>query len=295
LLGYEHGADWNANISTPRYRSLNTEQAMVYGLIDEAGADGIWTKTIKAKLKLHDTLMKTALKHLEGKNMISDMKSVENPTRKMYILSSLRPSERATGGPWYTDGELDEEFITMVTSVVFAQISKRSFYKSSSAMLRKPTKTVTKGMTATQAKAARDKALSPNASKEEDAEDERSVKRRKYEAQFPMPADYKDYPNVHELTAFVENAGITDITLTSNEIQQVLDIMCYDGKIEKIIGGSSEGVGYKAVRKTLRDMDEIGSVLNEAPCGRCPVFDLCQEGGPVAPSSCEYFKEWLDM
>ena len=43
----------------------------------------------------------------------------------------------------------------------------------------------------------------------------------------------------------------------------------------------------------LKDPDESATVLSEAPCGRCPVFDLCEEGGPVAPSNCEYFNDWL--
>ncbi len=74
-------------------------------MIDEAGEEGIWTKTIKQRLNLHDAVFRSASKYLESRNMIADMKSVEHPTRKMYIKSSLRPSDRATGGPWYTDGE----------------------------------------------------------------------------------------------------------------------------------------------------------------------------------------------
>src|SRR5271168_1006638 len=90
-----------------RYRSLKSEEEIVYSLIDEAGDDGVWARTIKSKANLHDAVFNAAIKHLESKNMISNMKSVEHPARKMYIKSSVRPSDRATGGPWYTDGELD--------------------------------------------------------------------------------------------------------------------------------------------------------------------------------------------
>lgn len=33
------------------------------------------------------------------------------PTRKMYIQVGIVPSVEITGGPWFTDNELDTEFI----------------------------------------------------------------------------------------------------------------------------------------------------------------------------------------
>lgn len=42
----------------------------------------------------------------------SQLKSrLQHPTRKIYMLDSLEPSIALTGGPWYTDNELDTEFI----------------------------------------------------------------------------------------------------------------------------------------------------------------------------------------
>jgi hypothetical protein len=35
----------------------------------------------------------------------------QHPTRKLYMLAGLEPSVALTGGPWYTDNELDTEFI----------------------------------------------------------------------------------------------------------------------------------------------------------------------------------------
>jgi DNA-directed RNA polymerase III subunit RPC6 len=45
---------------------------------------------------------------------------------------------------------------------------------------------------------------------------------------------------------------------------------------------------YRAVRQ-----ERVALGWSEAPCGRCPVFDFCKEGGPVEPSGCEYYGEWL--
>jgi DNA-directed RNA polymerase III subunit RPC6 len=276
-----------------RYRSLTAEQELVYGLIDEAGDDGIWSKTIKARSNLHDAVFRTAIKHLEAKSMISDMKSVEHPTRKMYIKSSVRPSDRATGGPWYSDGELDEEFISMMMTILYEHIKKRTFYHSSSGgALKKPKKV--KKLTPEETKALRDKSLGPRV-KTEEVEDERTLRKRKFDSFLPMPAGYQAYPTLDDLTAYVENSRFTSQTLSANEVEQLLEIMCYDERIERIVSGP-EGVAYRALRTSLKpEEDRRPSVLTEAPCGRCPVFDLCEEGGPVGPSNCEYFTDWLGL
>jgi DNA-directed RNA polymerase III subunit RPC6 len=279
----------------------------VYGLIDEAGDEGIWSKTIKARSNLHDAVFRGAIKHLEAKNMISDMKSVEHPMRKMYIKSSIRPSDRATGGPWYSDGELDEEFISMMMDILYRYIKNKTFYQSSSSSgaTKKPKKV--KKMTAEEARALRDKELGPVSVKKEgrseaafynqieDLEDERPQRKRKYDRFLPMPAGYQAYPSLDELTSFVEEGRFTSQTLTAAEVEQLLDIMCFDGRIERLVSGP-DGKSYRALRTSLLAEDDgLHNVLTEAPCGRCPVFDLCEEGGPVGPSNCEYFNEWLDL
>ena len=37
-----------------------------------------------------------------------------------------------------------------------------------------------------------------------------------------------------------------------------------------------------------------GNGLTEAPCGRCPVIDLCGKGGAINAASCVYYTEWLE-
>lgn len=283
---------------------------MVYGLVDEAGTEGIWSKTIKTRSGLHDTAMRAAIKALEGKRYIMDMKSVEHLNRKMYIKASLKPNEKATGGPWYTDGELDEDFIEAIQTILYNKISDRSFYKSSNTVAAKKPKRMSKigtdkvasAKTSEAAKALRDAALDPKSKYEEDGE--RSAKRQKtarepekakhMDRYLPLPAGYQGYPTLQELTRHVENSNVTDTTLTKEEISQLLDVLCFDKKIEKVVAGPA-GVAYRALRRSAREIEDGPSnALTEAPCGRCPVFDLCEEGGPVAPSNCEYFRQWLE-
>jgi DNA-directed RNA polymerase III subunit RPC6 len=50
----------------------------------------------------------------------------------------------------------------------------------------------------------------------------------------------------------------------------------------------SGGSVYRALR------EETGTIgLTESPCGLCPSFEFCKEGGPVNPQECVYYGEWL--
>lgn len=98
---------------------------------------GIWTKTLTSSTQLPRTTITKVLKILEGKKTVKTVKSVkvrpplrgsqclscwsadildrysasQNPTRKIYMLANLVPSVELTGGPWFTDNELDTEFV----------------------------------------------------------------------------------------------------------------------------------------------------------------------------------------
>ena len=45
---------------------------------------------------------------------------------------------------------------------------------------------------------------------------------------------------------------------------------------------------YRAIRQ-----ERVVLGWSQAPCGRCPQFDFCKEGGPVNPQQCVYYDEWL--
>ena len=114
-----------------RYKQCTTEeQSMVYSLIDDAGGDGLWSQTLQRRLNMHDTVLKNALKQLQTKGLIVPFKNVEHPNKKMFIKASIQPSDRATGGPWYTDQNLDEAFIEELQRVVFDFIKRQSSYVS---------------------------------------------------------------------------------------------------------------------------------------------------------------------
>ncbi|EGW30501.1 34-kDa subunit of RNA polymerase III (C) [Spathaspora passalidarum NRRL Y-27907] len=106
---------------------MTDEEAMVYSYIEASGREGIWTKTIKARTNLHQHVVAKCLKSLEGQRYIKSIKSVKHPTRKIYMLYNLQPSIEITGGPWFTDSELDTEFIDSLVTVIWRFAASKTF------------------------------------------------------------------------------------------------------------------------------------------------------------------------
>jgi len=113
-------------------KDLGAEENLVLSHIQAAANEGIWTKHLKAKTELHQTVIDRCLKSLVQKQLIKSVKSVKHPTRKVYMLFHLEPSVDVTGGPWYTDNELDTEFIKLLCSAILRFIKDRSFPKTKS-------------------------------------------------------------------------------------------------------------------------------------------------------------------
>lgn len=89
---------------------------------------GIWTKDLKTRTNLHQTVLNKVLKSLEiTKKLIKSVRNVKNPTRKVYMLIGLNPSSDITGGPWFSETELDVEFINELCRVILRFIVSKSF------------------------------------------------------------------------------------------------------------------------------------------------------------------------
>lgn len=308
---------------------------MVYSLIDDSGGDGIWTQTLQKRLNMHDSVLKNAIKQLQAKGLIAPFKNVEHPNKKMYIKASIRPSDRATGGPWYTDQDLDEAFIEDLQRVVFDFIKRQSSYHSTHAGAAKaahahhahhaqvPKKGIIKGglggdaakgkkRDATEMEA---RPVAPTtttaaaaAAKNNNNNPPVSAASRREPALLPLPAGYMAYPTVRDIARLLSSSGITNNTILSEgDVKKLVDVLVWDNLVEPIkVAGK---VGYRVSRIAKQSVESWAgredpsgrgggpelymSPLTEAPCGRCPVFDLCEEGGPVGPSNCEYFKKWL--
>ena len=288
-----------------KYKSLNGEEALVYNYIESAGREGIWTKMLRTRSNLHMTLMTRALKTLENKGYVKQIKSVKFPRRKTYMLASLQPSEDVTGGPFYTDGVLDEEFVHHMARWIERYIIARSWYYPPA-----PTTETTQPPSKTQKRKRGSEKHMPQKDRVEEIRNSalNSPAAKVSKTPLPFPPGYTGYPTLSELTTALNASGLsTEVNMNEVETKQLLDALVWDGRIER----NRFGHGYKATRKTAlsaqrhpkgaadgkaRDEGvESWSALTEAPCGKCPVRGICAEDGPVNARTCEYFAEWLEI
>lgn len=107
--------------------TMSKEEEMIYSHISASGREGIWLRILKGRVNLHDISMNRCLKSLENQRFIKLIRLVKYPTRKIYMLYNYLPSEEVTGGPWYTDSELDTEFIDNIMTVVWRFISQKTY------------------------------------------------------------------------------------------------------------------------------------------------------------------------
>jgi DNA-directed RNA polymerase III subunit RPC6 len=102
-----------------KFGSMSDNERIVYQFIRDSGNKGTWLKHIKEKSGLHTKVVTDCLKHLERSKLIKQVKSVRS-NKKVYLLFETEPSVELTGGSWYTDEEMDVEFIDQLS----AQINK---------------------------------------------------------------------------------------------------------------------------------------------------------------------------
>ncbi|KAG0042794.1 34-kDa subunit of RNA polymerase III (C) [Gryganskiella cystojenkinii] len=228
---------------------LSGEEHVVYSTIRASGNEGIWTKHLKSKTNLHETVIKRCLKVLEQKALVKGVKSVKYPTRKLYMLMELTPSEEVTGGPWFTDNELDHDFVEQLAGACYKFIVAKSFPKGSSSV---------------------------------------------------YTTAHNSYPSATAVRKHIMDRRISAVDLTVADITMLLDVLVYDGKVEKFIAQVDEDWDdemdtasdwvYKAIRGKKAE-----SAWQDCPCGVCPVADFCTETGPVNPAGCTYYNKWLEF
>lgn len=118
---------------------LDENETLVYSHIKDSRNEGIWTKQLKARTGLHQTIINRCLKSLEQKQLVKAVKSVKYPTRKIFMLFGLTPSIELSGGPWYTDNELDTGFINELSMAILNFVRSKSFPKNGQSRALFPT------------------------------------------------------------------------------------------------------------------------------------------------------------
>ncbi|ORX95636.1 RNA polymerase Rpc34 [Basidiobolus meristosporus CBS 931.73] len=238
------------NEEVDKMSMLEGDERLIYQHIKSSGNEGIWTKNLKMKTNLHQQVVMRCLKTLEQKMLIKAVKSVKNPTRKVYMLIELTPSVEITGGPWFTDQELDVDFIDTLAKQCYKYIYSKSFPRNNTDAV--------------------------------------------------YSTSYAQYPTANQIRRFIVDNRISTVDLSMEDIVCLLDVLVYDGKIERILppvdlmDWDDEKEEVEWMYKAVKDRTKENS-LTEIPCGKCPVFKICSEEGPISPSNCLYYKQWLEF
>ena len=98
---------------------LNLDEDAVLKAIKVTAKNGLWHKHIRPKTQLHPSKIEKILKKLIDLKLIQTFKNIEYPSRLYYISAGFKPLESATGGPWFTDMELDTAFVEGLTDHIF--------------------------------------------------------------------------------------------------------------------------------------------------------------------------------
>ena len=256
------------------------------------------------------------------------------------MLAALTPSEDVTGGPWFTDGELDTEFVAQLCEVLERYVRERSFFKATHAVHGESLLASGSHSTATMG-AASNSGRKRKLADDESTDDRRTkmsnigsgkrassssnkpmttpMKQKEAITLLPYPPSYHDYPTLEEIMTWINDTGVTQVPLEEDHVRQLMDLLHYDKRVERLARRTDDDVQvFRAVRQppaspppfsaraagggaSSSSSIEDGAGLTrrnaftEAPCGKCPVFHLCEEGGPVSASTCVYFKQWLEI
>lgn len=175
--------------------TMSAEEALVYSYIESSGREGIWSKTIKARTNLHQHVVLKCLKSLESQRYVKSVKSVKHPTRKIYMLYHLQPSIEVTGGPWFTDSELDVEFINSLLTIVWRYVSECTY---------------------------------PGGFNNFQARQDGSAE------QLYAPG-VRNHCDLEEIRAFIEQAQVANVALNLGDIRSLCEVLVYDDKLERVM------------------------------------------------------------
>lgn len=269
-----------------KIKSMSADEAMIYSHVEEAGRGGIWTKTLTARTNLHANVIARCIKSLESQRHIKQVKSVKHPTRKIYILASLEPSVEMSGGPWFTDAEIDTEFIDSLLHVVWRYIAALSYPQQYS---------------------GDDKKLGNT--------------QRSYPANYrghPPVAKIHEFIVNSGITnvelSLVDVRTLCEVLVYDEKLERLDGGYSYKATWSSVIASQSEG-GTSAASTGVNEYGfgdgfeeddewDIGideeydgmqlDAFTETPCGQCPVMAFCSDSGLVNAAECVYFDDYLN-
>ena len=180
---------------------MTGDERVIYGLIRSAGNTGIWSKDLKFRSNLHQANITKLLKSLEARSLVKSVKSVKHPTRRVYMLAGVVPSREVTGGPWFNDSELDGDFVDSLMNVCYRFVLAKCHPETTN---------------------------TPNTSNTSDSNT--STSQACYSA-----GSVAHLPSVRQVLSFIVESRITNETeLALEDVENLLDALVHDGRLERL-------------------------------------------------------------
>eukprot|EP00037_Helgoeca_nana_P033787 m.419438 g.419438 ORF g.419438 m.419438 type:complete len:356 (-) comp31546_c0_seq1:684-1751(-) len=233
------------------------EERIVYQHVEEAGNTGIWTKHLRLQTGIEKAQFTKVMKKLENKKLIKSVNSVSATKRKFYMLYEMQPDVSLTGGAWYTGTDFDAEFITIMSQLVYKYVEQRD------------------------------------------------LEARALYTDQPLLRLREGLVTATDVHAHIEASKASKEALGEKDVLSLLDVLVHGGKLEQYplsalgpdhpssnpadaaAGSDEDGSAYR-----FRTRTAVSGGLLASPCGVCPVFARCTDGGIVSPQTCTYLDEW---
>ncbi|KAF2230272.1 hypothetical protein EV356DRAFT_536523 [Viridothelium virens] len=329
-----------------RLISLTFDERTIYNYIAESRTNGCWVKSLQNKTNFHLANLGKLIKSLENKRLIKSIKNVKFPTRRIYMLSDLNPSEDITGGPWFSDAELDVDLVDALATLAIKFVSDRSWGISARKKVRREnhedagTPKLATPDNVSMEKGRRinksSKQLKPGkhvagetigSTQQADANDQDTINAPGNTKTDPaVPNDYSHrvpaidkldiplfppqphlhpipppvstsnpsslplfkvghtYPSTAEICDHIRNSGVTSLTFSESEFQELLEMLVLDGRLEKMGPNRYRSVrGVLALTERGRDHENRGKERERARKG--PETEIEELGAAVGSKS----------
>lgn len=115
-----------------------------------------------------------------------------------------------------------------------------------------------------------------------------------------------------EVKDYIDELKISNVKLTLQDIEMVLETIAFDGLIEKItvVKKIESSIPIKVEKNLTSDEEDLdaGNVtyyyralvklvepsgVMRVPCGQCPYIHECRPGAVITPEKCKYFSRWF--
>ncbi len=130
------------------------------------------------------------------------------------MLYELQPSLDVTGGPWFTDNELDVEFIRSLLVIIWRYVGEKSYPN----------------------------AFKPHATQKKDKEGVEVEQTPPIQQSYTH--NYVGYATIPEIQQFIVGSHITTVDLTVHNIRSLCEVLVYEDKFERWDGGSTYRVTW---------------------------------------------------